>query len=69
MADVKKPEAKTRAKRTVKPRSLFMLYKGDIDPSNIKFTKDATEVLEQCLEHGLKYAKVQLPAPKRVQAA
>lgn len=69
MADMKKPEAKTRQKRTIKPRSLFMLYKGDLDPSMISFTKDATEVLEKCLEGGLKYAKVQLPALKRVQTA
>ena len=57
---------KIKRTRTVKPKALFMLYKGDIDPSQVRFTKDATQVLELCLAEGFKYAKVELPgkAPK-----
>lgn len=62
---------KPKVKRNVKPKALYMIFKGDIDVKAIEFTKDPDVVLEKCSTgDGTKYAKVTLPAPKpRGQAA
>jgi len=66
MADPKTASvAKKTVRRTAKPKDVFMLYRGDSVPADMKFTKEAIEVLEACQnDSGLKYVKVTLPAPK-----
>ena len=54
----------SKSKRTVKPKDIFMVYEGDVDPTTILFTKDALAVLEACQGTAKKYAKIVLPAPK-----
>lgn len=70
MAKNETTAAKPKAKRTVKPKDVFMLYKGDT-PEVLGFTKDALVVLEKCGSgDGTKYIKVNLPAPTpRAKAA
>lgn len=62
--DTTVPGAKAKARRTVKPKDVFMLYQGEA-PNVIGFTKNPLEVLEKCgAGDGTKYIKVNLPAPQ-----
>lgn len=63
MAKNETTASKPKAKRTVKAKDVFMLYKGEA-PDVVGFTKNPLEVLEKCgAGDGTKYIKVVLPAP------
>lgn len=53
---------KTKKTRVMKPKKVFMLYKGTFEGTP-SFTRDPLEVLERVQAEGLSYKEVVLPAP------